>query len=131
MSLSEEERSILIGLEIEKAHEMMEDTELLIDKNRWSSAANRLYYAIFHCICALFIHDGYKVKSHKGVSVMFNQHYINTQKVPQEYGQMLSQLESMREEGDYNCHYKVDSRELSEKITIARQMIDTIETMVK
>ena len=51
MSLSDEERSIVVELEMEKAHVAYNETIWLMEKESWSGAAGRLYYALFH------IHD--------------------------------------------------------------------------
>ena len=61
MSLTNEERKTLVALEIKKAREIYEDIAILTAANRWSGAANRLYYAVFHAVSALLIHDGVQV----------------------------------------------------------------------
>lgn len=63
--------------------------------------------ALFHAVSALLIHDKKNVKSHKGASVLFNQDYISTRKLPSSVGELFSQMETLQEESDYNCHYKV------------------------
>lgn len=40
-------------------------------------------------------------------------------------------MEAIREEGEYNCTYKVTQEELQQKIVPAKEMIDTITAMVK
>ena len=66
MSLTNEERKTLIALHIKKAHETFDEIGVLTDANKWNGASNRLYYAVFHAISALLIHDGYSIYSHKG-----------------------------------------------------------------
>ena len=63
--------------------------------------------------------------------IVFNQHYVKTSRVPFEYGALFSRLEDLREEGDYNCHYKVSSDELQSSLNPAKEMINTIVSMVK
>lgn len=50
MSLTNEERSTLVELELKKATETFEEIVILQTANRWNGAANRLYYAVFHAI---------------------------------------------------------------------------------
>ena len=50
MSLTNEERQILVQRELEKAHEAYEDIEILKARGRWNGAANRLYYSVFHAV---------------------------------------------------------------------------------
>ncbi len=72
MSLTEEERSIVVGLEIEKAYNTYKAAKVLYDAQLWGSAANRLFYALFHAVCALLIHDGHQVSTHRGSRVFGN-----------------------------------------------------------
>lgn len=130
MSLTNEERTTLVALELKKAQDTFDEIEILVAANRWSGAANRLYYAVFHAVNALLIHDGYAVSTHHGTHALLNLHYVKTGKLPVEYGRLYSQLQTMREESDYNCVYEVDPEELAERIEPARQLILKIGQMV-
>lgn len=131
MSLSNEERATLVELELKKAKETFEEIAILTAANRWSGAANRLYYAVFHAINALLIHDNHQVNTHKGSHAMFSLHYIKTNILPAEYGRLYNQLQTMREESDYNCVYDVEPEELAKRIEPARQLLEKIEELIK
>jgi uncharacterized protein (UPF0332 family) len=131
MSLTNDERSTLVKLEIRKAQETYEEIAILTAANKWSGAANRLYYAVFHAINALLIHDGHSVNTHQGSHAIFNLYYIKTGLLPRDFGRLYNQLQTMREESDYNCAYDISSDELNEKIEPARQLIEKITEMVK
>ena len=89
MSLSDEERTIIVGLEIKKASETFEEIEILVAAKRWSGAASRLYYAVFNAVNALLIKDGHMVSSHKGSHGAFGQYYyVTTGVFPPEYGRL-------------------------------------------
>lgn len=109
----------------------MDDCELMISSERWSGAAGRMYYAVFHAVCALLIHDGHRVKTHKGAGITFSQQYIHTGLLPSKYGELFFQLESMREKSDYDCFYNVTSDDVLSRINQSKEMIDTIAAMVK
>ena len=130
MSLSDEERNTLVHYEMEKARNTMREVEALIENNLWNGAANRLYYSVFHAVSALLIHDGYQVSTHQGSHALFGLHYIKSEKLPVEFGRLYSQLQTMREESDYNCIYEVTLEELKEKIDPAKRLITTIESIV-
>lgn len=130
MSLTNEERATLVALELRKAHETFEEIGILTSANRWSGAANRLYYAVFHAVNALLIHDGLYVNTHHGSHALFHLHYIKTGKMPIDYGRLYSQLQTMREESDYNCVYEVEPEELKKRIEPAKKFIDDIEKAV-
>ena len=131
MSLSDDERKIIVRLEIEKAYDRLKAAQVLRDAELWSNAANRLYYALFHSVCALLIHDGYQVSTHRGSRVLFGQYYIKTSKLPGEFGTLYNQMETIRENGDYNYSYETSPEELEERMPAAKTMIDTIAAMVE
>lgn len=72
MSLTDEERKTLVALELKKARDTYEEIGILTAANRWSGAANRLYYAVFHAVSALLINDGLQVNSHRGSHAAFS-----------------------------------------------------------
>ena len=131
MSLSNEERATLVALELKKARESYEDISILLNANRLNGAANRMYYAVFHAVCALLINDGHQVNTHKGSHALFNLNYIKTGILPKEYGLLYNQLQTMREESDYNCAYDVDIDELQQRLEPAKNFIDDIEKLIK
>ena len=131
MSLSNEERNVLVALELKKARETYDEIEILVTANRLNGAANRMYYAVFHAVCALLIHDGIQVNTHKGSHALFSQQYIKTGILPREYGQLYNQLQTMREESDYNCAYDVEFDELHQRLEPTRRIIEDIERLVK
>ena len=130
MSLTDEERCTLVRYEMEKARNTLCEVETLIENNLWNGAANRLYYAVFHAVSALLIHDGHQVSTHQGSHALFGLHYIKSEKLPAEFGRLYSQLQTMREESDYNCIYDVTPEELTEKIDPAKRLIAAIETLI-
>ena len=131
MSLTNDERATLVSLELKKALETYEEIEVLVSANKWSGAANRLYYAVFHAINALLIHDGHSVNTHRGSHAIFNLHYIKTGIFPIEYGRLYNQLQTMREECDYNCVFEVEPEVLKERLEPARNLISKIKERIE
>ena len=130
MSPSNEERSTIVALEMKKAREAYEDIGVLIAANRLNGAASRMYYAVFHAICALLINDGHQVNTHKGSHALFSLHYIKTGVMPREFGQLYNQLQTMREESDYNCAYDVEMDELQQRLEPAKRLVEEIGKIV-
>ena len=130
MSMTDEERATLVTLELKKAHETFEEIGILTAANKWSGAANRLYYSVFHAISALLLHDGHSVNTHNGSHAFFHLHYIKTGILPVEYGRLYNQLQTMREESDYNCVYDVNPDELKDRIGPAHNLIEKIAEII-
>ena len=116
MSLKEEERALIVAMEPEKAERTFAEQEVLVEGKLWSNLANRLYYALFHAISALLIHDGHEVGTHKGAVIRFHQYYVKPGIFTVEDGAFYSQMQSMRERADYNCYYDVTETEILERI---------------
>ena len=126
MGLTDEERQIIVQLELEKAQSIMAQIENLRVLKYWDNIANRLYYAIFHAVSALLINDGHSVNTHKGVVVLFGQHYVRTSIFSMDDGKLYSQLQTMREKGDYNCAYQTSEDEIEPLIEPAQILVDKI-----
>ena len=126
MSLSDEERRIVVSLEKEKALKTFAETEVLRKAELWNNLAGRLYYAAFHAVSALLISDHHTVGTHQGAVIMLHQHYVKTGILEKEAGAFYSQLQTMREKSDYNCTYNATEEEIVPKIERTRQFIDKI-----
>jgi len=100
MSLNDEERITIVELEMEKAKKIFSEIDLLMNAGLWSNAANRLYYSVYHAVCALLIKDGHKATSHQGNHIVFGAYYVKTGIFPPEYGRFYNQLQTLREQSD-------------------------------
>ena len=130
MSLNQEERNIMVGLELEKAKSTFAEHEGLTEKGYWNTLANRLYYALFHAVSAMLISDGREVGSHKGAAIRFHQYYVRTGIFTDEEGAFYSQMETLREKSDYNCFFKVSETKITACIEPTRLLIENIEKYI-
>lgn len=55
MSLKEEDRRILVQLELEKADKTLSQVAVLQREGYWDTMANRIYYSLFHAIGSVVI----------------------------------------------------------------------------
>jgi len=126
MSLNNEERRIIVGLEYEKAVNTIAQIVELQKLGYWDNIANRLYYAVFHAVNALLISDGHPVNTHRGVIALFGNYYIRTGIFASEDGRLYSDLQTMRNNSDYNCSYDATEKEIAPMIEPARNFIARI-----
>lgn len=131
MSLREEEREIVVRLEMEKADSTFAENEGLVEKGYWNTLANRLYYALFHAVSAFLISDGREVGSHKGAAIRFHQYYVRTGIFSEDEGSFYSQMETLREKADYNCFFKVSEADVKARIEPTRQMIEKVRRYIE
>ena len=102
MSLKEEERRIIVTLELERVDKTLKEMEVQLQNGLWGMVANRLYYALFHAVSALLISDGHEVGTHRGAVNRFSLYYVKEGIFSGEEGRLYSQLQSLREDEDYN-----------------------------
>ena len=130
MSLSDEERRIMVELEIERAEKITEQFEVLRKQQYWDTLINRLYYAAFHAVSALLIHNGMRVHTHRGALIAFNKEFVRTGVFTPAEGRLFSQLEGLRERGDYNCFVDATEEEVVPLIEPLKALIAKIKTKI-
>lgn len=130
MSLKEEDRLILVELELEKADKTFSQVEVLQREKYWDTMANRLYYALFHAVSALLISDQHEVGSHKGAAIRFHHYYVKTGVFSDEEGSFYSQMETLREKSDYNCFFNVTESDIVSKVAPATSFIEKIKRYI-
>ncbi len=129
--MEEQDRQTLIALYLGKAEEALYDAEASYSNRRFSNSANRLYYALFYAVSALFVKDGIAVGSHAGAKIKFGEHYIKTGILPADQGRVFSQMATLREKSDYNCYYQVTEEEIAEKLPKVKALIEDIVKMAR
>ena len=53
MSLSNEERALIVSMQMEKSARFLTEAETIAGLGLWDVVANRIYYAVFHAVAAL------------------------------------------------------------------------------
>lgn len=131
MSLNDEERHVIVELEKEKALNTFAEIEVLRNAGLWNNIANRLYYAAFHAVTALLVHDRHQAGTHQGAVTMFHQYYIKTGILDRELGTFYSQLQTMREKSDYNCTYNATEKDTAPRIAQTKEFIDKVLSLIQ
>ena len=130
MSLNDEERAALVALEMEKAQKLLVDAEQIAALQIWDTVANRLYYAAFHAASALMIHDGHPVNSHRGMVAMLGMHYVKAGILSVDEGRLYSQLQTMRDKGDYNVGFNATANDVQPFIELTKNFVAKIQFVV-
>lgn len=130
MSLNEQERKTLVDLYISKCYETLDDARISRNQQRWNNTANRLYYALFNAICALFVHDGISFGTHRGIKKIFGKEYVLKGLATQEDATLLSRMETMRNNADYDCTFVATEEIINERFPQVEAMIHRIMMLV-
>lgn len=130
MNLSEEERNVLVTLQMEKAETFLQQADEMYALKYWDIASNRYYYACFHAVQALLITHGLTCRTHDGLIGCFGLNFIKTGKISSHLGSFLSRIEQLRQKGDYNCLYSISEEEISTMRAPARELIEKIKELI-
>ena len=129
MSLKEDRR-VKFTLELEKAAKTWGQMEVQVKNGIWETVANRLYYALFHAVSALLIHDEHNMDTHCGTLNLFSLHYVKPGIFSKADGRLYSNLQKLREDGDYNCYIDVEQEDVEGYIDPTRQLIERIKQYI-
>ena len=130
MSLKDEDRRIIVTLELERVDKTLKEMDIQRRNGLWGMVANRLYYALFHAVSALLISNQHEVGTHRGAVNRFSLYYVKTGIFTNEEGRLYSQLQSLREDGDYNCSIDIQQNEAEEKIEPTLKLIEKIKQYI-
>ena len=126
MNESDDYKKDLINYRIDKAKVTLQAARLLISNGFYASAINRLYYACFYAVIALFLTDEITVKSHNGVRTLLGKNYILTKRLSVKMGEIFNDLFENRQSGDYDDIFDIDQQKAEELYQSANYFIDTI-----
>ncbi|MCC8176874.1 MAG: HEPN domain-containing protein [Bacteroidales bacterium] len=129
MSLTPEERMAILDLKIEKANKAYDDMLANFKEERYSTAANRLYYSLFYACSALLVKNGYEAHSHAGNMTLINQHFVKTGVIPIGFKNLLRDALSLRKSSDYDDYFSIEKADLEQMVEPARQFIDLVDSL--
>lgn len=130
MSLKEEDRRVIVTLEMDRAQKTIGEFKLLSQNGMWSLAGNRLYYALFHAVSALLINDHHEVGTHRGTVNRFSLYYVKTGIFTAAEGRMYSLLQKLREDGEYNCCIDIEKEDVEGFVEPVLQFIEKIRKYI-
>ena len=105
MTLSKEDRDLLIKYRLDQEKDAITVVELLIENNKLNVAVNRIYYGIFYSLLALGLKYKFETSKHMQLIGWFNKEFINTNRIDIEFGRILRKSYESRRSGDYDVFY--------------------------
>ena len=128
--MTTEERRELVRYRFNRATETFSEIDLLLQNKYLNNAVNRMYYACFYALNALFLDKNIKAKSHAGVKQMFGLHFVKTGMVSKEAGDFYTFIFDMRHTGDYDDYIVFDQKEIASLLEPAANFIAQIEQIL-
>jgi len=124
--MKERDTNALIEYRLDEAREALRDAELLLDAERYRSAANRLYYAAFYAALAALLSKRLEYSKHSAVIAFFDKELIRTGVLPKEYSRTLHRAFNERQQDDYMPFVEMDPDDLKQLLGDVRNMVDGI-----
>jgi uncharacterized protein len=123
-------REELIEYRLQRAKESFEEAKLLAQSNHWNTVANRLYYAAFYAINALFVKHEIQGATHNGIKANFHKEFIKTGLIDIDSGKLYNNLFNKRQEGDYQDFQIFVKEDIEPLIDKVQAFVFTIENMI-
>lgn len=108
------------------AKDSLDDAKLLLREQRYRSANNRAYYAIFHAINTVHALNGKGFKSHKQSIAEFNRAYIHEGIFPKTFGHKIAKSQEKRHSSDYDYEFTPSEQETIAHIKFADEFLSCI-----
>ncbi|MCL2312891.1 MAG: HEPN domain-containing protein [Firmicutes bacterium] len=122
---------ILIQRNIEKSNEALEVAEESLEKNRLTTALNRIYYAIFYTVTALAYKYDFATSKHFKLMGWFNKKFIYEDKFfePKIF-KIYKNAFMLRQESDYEAIYNPNLEQAKELLKDAKKFIETVRKII-
>ena len=122
---------VLSDIRLEHADECISAAKSLLQSENYKSAANRVYYTIFHAMRAVLAFDKIDMKHHSGIIAEFRRLYIKTGVFDVELSKIISVLSDSRNDSDYDDFFIVSKEEVIEGIHYAELFLNAIKEFLQ
>jgi hypothetical protein len=126
-----EETRALILYRLERAHESLDEANVLLERGHSNTFVNRLYYACFYAVSALLLTKDLSSAKHSGVRSLFHQNFVKEGIISKELGQVYDKLFDNRQKGDYADMIRFDFNIVRNWYDEAEQFVKAIENITK
>ena len=97
---------------MDQAKRCIRSAKVLAEDEDYKGAANRSYYAIFHCMRSVLALEGKDFSKHSGVSAYFRKEYIKTGIFDIELSDIIKEAFDVRSDSDYDDYYLISKEEV-------------------
>lgn len=130
--MDKEQGMILAKLRLDRARELLTESQELLEKGAYKSANNRAFYAIEKSVKALLATELVEVLTHNGALKQFNIIFIykgNGTFTPEDY-QKIARAEQIRNASDYDDFYLASKDETRQQVENAEYLVEKVENYI-
>lgn len=96
----------------------------------YNDAISRIYYAFFDAATAALLTKNLVAKTHHGLIVLFEEHFIKPGIISMKAGRWLAKAREAREEADYEAYKEFNEEQVKTGIRAAKEFIGEIEKII-
>jgi uncharacterized protein (UPF0332 family) len=111
--------------------QLLKTQKTLATSKSWNSSMNRLYYACFYAVLALFVKNNINSHTHSGTKNQFSLNFIKTERLDKELGMLYGDLFDLRQKGDYGDLFNFEEQHIISLIPKVEEFLIKIETLIK
>jgi len=116
---------------LNKAKEILKESEDSLKQKHFALSTNRSYYAMFTSARALLSLKEKDSSKHSGVITLFNQYIIKPGIFPREYSKFLRGAKRIREDADYGDFVEITEEDAQTQIKRAKKFVEEAEKTVQ
>lgn len=115
---------------IDNAKSRIKSAEALCGIGQYNDAISRIYYGFFDAATAALLTEELTAKTHHGLVLLFEQHFIKSGVISSEIGKELARIKEEREEADYEVFREFTEEEVEKDLKAAKKFIQAIENSI-
>jgi uncharacterized protein (UPF0332 family) len=131
MTLSDDDRELLINNYLEKSRTTIKKVEFLVENSEYQLAVNRIYYGIYYSLSALAIKHQYSTSKHAQLIGWFNRTFVKVGAIEKEFSKMIRKAFENRMEGDYNVFADFSKEEVEQSLKEMKIVIQALDKLIK
>ena len=112
---------------LEKAKDVLEQAQVLLNTASYDGSINRSYYAIFNAIRALLALIGVDSRKHSGIISFFDWYFVKTGICEKQFSQITHTAFEVRQVTDYEDFSVPTAEQAQQQFDNAMKLIEEIE----
>ncbi len=125
-----EQKRLLVNYWIEKAHEALKSARDEYEHGRLSFAMNRIYYACFYAVTAVFRDKDRMFKKHKALRSALHRDLVRNGIIEDRWGKFFDDVFEARQRGDYTPMVTFESEQLEDYFQQTECFLNEMEKLI-
>lgn len=122
---------VLTAHRLQKSEEALKAAEIMLDKQMYSFAMNRVYYSLYYAVQALLAQQGVAFAKHGQVKGYFNREFIKAGKLSKDIGRFYNKAFEYRQKFDYVDFVSPDQLMVAEYVEAAKNVVSQIKLYLR